>query len=55
MSQMICAICGRYGIRWEGSLSLFSHTRCPHCGGVNCQVPEEPDEQEGDAPEEKPS
>jgi hypothetical protein len=49
MSTMICDICHRFGIRWEGLSGLSPHTRCPHCGGINCQVPEESNEQEEQA------
>jgi hypothetical protein len=38
---MRCASCGRYGIRWMGPLSDLTHTECPHCGGINCQEPDE--------------
>lgn len=52
MGDMICGNCGQYGIRWSGwSGDNFTHTLCPHCGGVNCQQPEpvEEEEQEGEA------
>lgn len=44
MATMICANCGRYGIQWFGLSGPSPHTHCPHCGGIDCQVPEEPDE-----------
>lgn len=47
MADMICAICGRLGIRWMGPLSNLTHTECPHCGGQNCQRVPESDEDEG--------
>ena len=50
MSDMICSICGQYGIRWMGwRFHNFTHTECPHCGGVNCQeVPVDDDEDRDD-------
>lgn len=45
--SMICGICNRPGIRWVGPFSNLTHTECPHCGGNNCQVDNEPDAQEG--------
>ena len=44
MATMICANCERYGIQWFGLSGPSPHTHCPHCGGIDCQVPEEPDE-----------
>ena len=38
--MMICANCGRTGIRWMGPLANLTHTECPHCGGQNCQRPD---------------
>tara|TARA_R100001086_G_scaffold226532_1_gene145209 strand:+ start:195 stop:353 length:159 start_codon:yes stop_codon:yes gene_type:complete len=38
MTDMICSLCGRAGIRWMGPLSNLTHTECPHCGGRNCQI-----------------
>lgn len=35
---MICSLCGRYGIQWVGPVSRLTGTRCPHCGGQNCQI-----------------
>ena len=36
MIDMICDQCGQHGIRWEGwQADNFTHTKCPHCGGVN--------------------
>ena len=37
---MICDNCGRAGVRWMGPLSNLTHTECPHCGGQNCQRPD---------------
>lgn len=34
---MICDNCGKTGIRWMGPLTNLTHTKCPHCGGINCQ------------------
>lgn len=44
--MMVCALCGRTGIRWMGPPSDLTHTECPHCGGTNCQEPEREDEPE---------
>jgi hypothetical protein len=46
---MICGSCNQPGIRWMGPMSQLTHTECPHCGGTNCQVvdqPEDPEEEE---------
>ena len=54
MSIMRCSHCGRYGIYWKGLESLSPWTYCPHCEGINCQVPEEQEELEeydGEDPE----
>ena len=49
MTDIICAICGRLGIRWMGPLSNLTHTECPHCGGINCQTLEpEPEDEDDD-------
>lgn len=54
MSDMRCGKCGRYGIRWEGwSMGNFTHTCCPHCGGVNCQEVPPPDEEEDEREDER--
>lgn len=37
MTDMVCANCGRTGIAWVGPLDNPTGTRCPHCGGENCQ------------------
>ena len=56
--DMICDICGHYGIHWVGLTSLSPSTRCPHCGGKNCQRAEMPEEDEEmldqHGPEERP-
>ena len=41
MSAMICGYCGKPGIHWENLAGLTPYTICPHCGGTNCQVPED--------------
>lgn len=49
--QMVCERCRRTGIEWIGLGSLCPFTKCPHCGGTNCQLAEEPepeDEEEGE-------
>ena len=38
---MICDNCNRTGIRWMGPLTDLTHTECPHCGGRNCQRPDD--------------
>ena len=39
LHPMICGRCYKSGIYWV--LGGFNcHTRCPHCGGYNCQLPE---------------
>ncbi len=45
---MICERCGQAGIRWMGAFSNLTHTECPHCGGMNCQRGELPDDAEQD-------
>lgn len=37
MTDMVCDRCGRTGIAWVGPLDNPTGTRCPHCGGENCQ------------------
>lgn len=44
---MMCGNCNRYGIVWVGPLTNLTGTKCPHCGGTNCQIPGE-DEPEYD-------
>lgn len=34
---MICSLCGG-SILWVGPWSNLSHTECQKCGGQNCQV-----------------
>lgn len=41
---MMCGNCNRYGIVWVGPLTNLTGTKCPHCGGVNCQIPGEDEE-----------
>jgi len=38
---MICGYCGKPGIHWENLTGWIPYTVCPHCGGINCQEPEE--------------
>lgn len=45
--QMICGNCKKTGIRWMGPMSRLTHTECPHCGGQNCQI-------DGDSEEDDP-
>jgi DNA-directed RNA polymerase subunit RPC12/RpoP len=52
MATMICSDCRRYGIYWENLSGYNPYTRCPHCGGTNCQMPEEPEPEEDDEAEE---
>lgn len=50
MSDMVCGNCGQYGIRWMGwRLNNFTHTECPHCGGVNCQAVEPQQDDDADS------
>lgn len=54
MTDMRCTACGRYGIYWAGWLfDQFTHTKCPHCGGVNTHDPPgpEPDPDDPDDPQ----
>lgn len=46
--MMVCSLCGQTGIRWMGPFSNLTHTECPHCGGVNCQVIDEDAENDQD-------
>ena len=39
-AQMICDLCERPGIHWKRRDSGAPYTKCPHCGGWNCQRPE---------------
>ena len=43
---MICGSCNQTGIRWVGPFSNLTHTECPHCGGQNCQLVDQPEEDE---------
>ncbi len=43
MTDMICGNCGLVGIRWMGPFSNLTHTKCPHCGGINCQEVDDDD------------
>lgn len=38
---MLCSQCDQYGILWMGPWGALTHTECPHCGGINCQYPED--------------
>lgn len=41
---MICSRCnGR--VTWRGPLSNLTHTECESCGGVNCQLPDDHEEE----------
>jgi DNA-directed RNA polymerase subunit RPC12/RpoP len=42
MAQMVCDNCGLYGIEWY-DLTESPYTKCPHCGGRNCQRPPKPE------------
>lgn len=46
--MMICDNCGQTGIRWMGPYGNLTHTECPHCGGINCQRADQPQEDEDD-------
>lgn len=46
--MMICAKCGKTGIRWMGPFSNLTHTECPHCGGIDCQEADSGDGDEAD-------
>jgi hypothetical protein len=39
---MICSLCGG-SVKWQGPLSMLTHTKCLSCGAVNAQVPPEID------------
>lgn len=44
--MMICDSCGKCGISWVGDLLNNPSTKCPHCGGENCQRAEPIEEDE---------
>lgn len=46
---MICANCNQTGIRWVGPFGNLTGTKCPHCGGKNCQREPEPEDDEEEA------
>lgn len=35
---MICGNCNTYGIHWVGPFGNLTGTKCPNCGGENCQI-----------------
>lgn len=49
VAEMYCGNCWHYGIRWMGPLMAPTHTECPHCGGVNCQIDPAETDNEGDS------
>jgi len=51
--MMICIQCNQTGIRWMGPYGNLTHTECPHCGGINCQEPEQPENSEEDDQEQQ--
>ena len=47
---MKCERCGGL-VTWRGPFSALTHTECERCGGINCQLPEQTqDEDEDDDP-----
>jgi len=48
MSTMICSICGMSGIYWKDITKVSPYTYCPNCRNVNCQEPEEEENEEID-------
>jgi hypothetical protein len=42
---MTCLFCGGY-VEWKGSLLNLTHTECEKCGRINCQEPENYDQEE---------
>jgi hypothetical protein len=42
---MMCGNCNQYGIHWVGPLGNLTGTKCPHCGGTNCHMPGEHEDQ----------
>lgn len=38
---MICANCGGY-VEWKGPITSLTHTQCLGCGGMNCQLRDDP-------------
>lgn len=46
--MMICGNCNKIGIHWVGPYGNMTGTKCPHCGGTNCQLADQshPDEPE---------
>ena len=49
---MICGSCNQTGIRWVGPISNLTHTECPHCGGTNCHLADQPELGDEEAEEE---
>lgn len=43
---MICGNCNQAGIHWVGPYGNLTGTRCPHCGGENCQRVDQPEPEE---------
>jgi len=40
MSDMKCAVCGKYGMYWKNITTLNAYTYCPHCGAINSSLPD---------------
>ena len=47
---MQCDLCGGL-VTWRGPLSALTHTECENCGGQNCQVVQQPEDDEELQPE----
>jgi hypothetical protein len=43
--DMVCETCGRSGIYWKNLGGMSPYTYCPNCGGINCQEPEQREEE----------
>lgn len=48
MSDMICNICGKYGIYWKNLHTNNPITYCPYCNKYNCHKIPELEENEED-------
>lgn len=40
---MICTFCGGE-VTWRGPITNLTHTECNQCGAANCQIMDEPNE-----------
>lgn len=40
---MVCENCGGE-VTWRGPIINLTHTQCANCGGVNCQIADQPED-----------